>query len=238
MDLEQEKQEQGISLAEIFRILKLNWLLITLITTFALIISAVFSYTFVQDQYKSSTEMLVLMYSGSTVDPENPQYDLINSQRMLETAATLIKSDYILNKLRDANTVEIPEDMTNSQIKSHISVAYSNSSFVMTVTFKHPDQEFAQSMSNELTAIAVSTLKHDFNGNFLKLTDASIPENDTPSKILYTIIGTIGGLVLSIGIVFIKQLFNNSYNSKEELEKGLGLQVLGVIPEFEMKEKK
>lgn len=237
MELEHEKQEEGISLADFFRLLRLNWILIFVITIFATVVSGVFSYTMVQDKYKSSSEMLVLMYSqGSTGDPDNPQYDPLMSQRYIETTVLLIQSDYIINKLRDANTVDIPDDMSNTAIKNQISVTSSNTSFIIRISYTHPDKEFAQNMTNELTAISSATLMNDFHGNFLKLTDASEPESDTPSKVLYTLIGTLLGVVLSVGFVLIKQLLSNTYRTKEQLEAGTGLQVLGVIPKFQMKE--
>ena len=43
----------------------------------------------------------------------------------------------------------------------------------------------------------------------------------------------IGGLIISIGGVVMMMYFNNTFKSKEPLEKELPLAVLGTIPDIE-----
>jgi capsular polysaccharide biosynthesis protein len=53
---------------------------------------------------------------------------------------------------------------------------------------------------------------------------------------LLLIIGVLLGGILGVGIVLVMELTNNTYRTKEELEADFDLQVLGVIPSFEVKE--
>lgn len=234
-----ESQDSGISLSDIFRLLKLNWLLIICFTFVATVAAALFSIFMMPEKYKSSSEMMVFMYStGANIDPENPVYDLNASRLFIDTAIGIIKSDYVLNEARLDADFTIPTDIKNSDIVKNISVTSSSASFIIKVTYTNEDPQFAQQMTSLITTVTVKLLNKDFNGNFIKLTDASTPEDDSPSKILYMIVGAMGGFILAVGIVFLKQILKNSYMTKEELEKGIGVQVLGVIPEFTIKERK
>lgn len=237
-----ENQDSGISLADIFRLLRVNWILILSLTFAATVAAGLYSFTMVPNKYKSSSEMMVFMYStGSNVDPENPIYDLNASRLFIDTAIGIIRSDYVINEVRnDADDfgVEIPSTMKNSDIVRNISVTSSSTSFIIKVSYLSEDETFAQEMADLITSVTVKLLQEDFNGNFIKLTAASTPEDDSPNKILYTIVGAIGGAVLAVGIIFLKQLIRNAYMTKDELEKGTGIQVLGVIPEFTIKERR
>src|SRR5690554_2772046 len=75
-----------------------------------------------------------------------------------------------------------------------------------------------------------------FKDTFIVLSRASDPIDDSPNRILFIIIGLMGGAIVGVGLAFVKHLFNNSYMTREQLEQGTGIQVIGVIPEFEMKE--
>ena len=52
-------------------------------------------------------------------------------------------------------------------------------------------------------------------------------------KIMIMSIAFIFGLIVSIGGVIMMMYFNNTFKSKETLEKELGLVVLGTIPDIQ-----
>jgi capsular polysaccharide biosynthesis protein len=79
---------------------------------------------------------------------------------------------------------------------------------------------------------AFSTLKNKVT----RTSYADVGVYEAPNKPLYVVIGIILGGITGLGFVFIKELMNNSFKSKEQLEAAFKIQVLGVIPEFEVKE--
>ena len=160
------------------------------------------------------------------------------SPAQLVTTVTLIKSDAVINKLRDAGNVSIPENLTNDKIKNSITVGSTPNDFVVSITYTSTDKEFAQAMADELLVTILDYLDEKFPAISLSdyISRASVPTEDRANKILYTLVGALIGVAISIVIILLNKLFRNTYHSKEELETGIGIQVLGVIPEYEIKE--
>ncbi len=243
MDLElQEKQESGMSLSDIFNIVKKSWILISVFTVIIGGLAGVFAFTMVDNQYKSTSEVLVQVPTATGNPDEGINFT--DTQRLIQTAAEFVSSDNIINEVRVSNLITNQShilklaDMTNADIKDAIDVSSSTSSFIIRISFTSKDSDFSQVMTQAITTVIIETEVSLFKDKFFQLSSAGEPEDDSPNKILYVIVGIIGGAIVGLGIAFIKELFSNSYMTKEQLEMGTGIQVLGVIPEFEMKEKK
>src|SRR5690554_5036127 len=98
MDLEnKEHEESGLSLADIISIVKLNWIMIVVLTLFVGLLTFGYVSRFVEDRYKSTSELLVQVpLTGGQIDSNT----LINSQRLLDTAPEYAKSPHIVDKLK------------------------------------------------------------------------------------------------------------------------------------------
>ena len=243
MDFEnKEQQESGLSLVDIFNIIKNSWLMILFFTLLIGALTFFYVGRYVEDRYKSTSELLVQVpVSGGQIDSNT----LINSQRLLETASEFAKSSYIISKVRTeysnffhtAENEAILNAITDSTIVKNISVSYSNTSFIIKVSYSHENADFAQIMTDALTQALMDEEDVEmFKDTFIVLSRASDPMDDSPNRILFIIIGLMGGAIVGVGLAFVKHLFNNSYMTREQLEQGTGIQVIGVIPEFEMKE--
>jgi len=245
MDLEnKEQQESGLSLADILTIVKANWIMIAILTLFMGLLTYFYVSNFVEDRYKSTSEILVQVpVPSGQVDSTS----LLNSQRLLDTASEFVRSPYVAGKLRETEYYSLftnPEhqalldDLSISAITSSISVASSNTSFILRLSYGHSNPDFTQVMVSVLTTIIIENDIDMLRDSFLELSPASDPVDDSPNRVLYIIVGLMGGAIVGVGLAFVKHLFNNSYMTKEQLEQGIGVQVIGVIPAFEMKEGK
>ncbi|MFH0767462.1 MAG: hypothetical protein V1920_05165, partial [Bacillota bacterium] len=127
------------------------------------------------------------------------------------------------------------------QLQSNLNVQSGTTSYFINISYISEDNQLSGEVVN---AVIESTI--DFaNGNVAILTDNIIRTSyaddgiyESPNKPLYVVIGIILGGIIGIGFAFIKEFFNNTFKTKEQLEAAFGIQVLGVIPEFEVKEVK
>ena len=55
----------------------------------------------------------------------------------------------------------------------------------------------------------------------------------SPNKKMNIAIAFLLGLMVSVGLVFLLEYLDNTYKNKDQLEKELGIPVLGAIPDIE-----
>jgi len=235
MNEQQVEQTSEISLLDLYKILKNNFILILVLTLLIGTIAGVFAFVIVDPKYKSNADIMVQVpFEGSS---EN--FDLINAQRLLPTVAEFLQSERVLDNVID----ELGLDLTVAQIKSGLNVRSSTTSYFIYISYESVDSQLSRDIVNTVIqeAITLANADDDFSIFRNKITQTSTGKLGTyssPNRPLYVIIGLILGGIVGVGIALIKELFNNTYKSKEQLEQNFGIQVLGVIPQFEVKEVK
>lgn len=235
MNEQQVEQTSEISLLDLYKILKNNFILILVLTLLIGTIAGVFAFVIVDPKYKSNADIMVQVpFEGSS---EN--FDLINAQRLLPIVAEFLQSERVLDNVID----ELGLDLTVAQIKSGLNVRSSTTSYFIYISYESVDSQLSRDIVNTVIqeAITLANADDDFSIFRNKITQTSTGKLGTyssPNRPLYVIIGLILGGIVGVGIALIKELFNNTYKSKEQLEQNFGIQVLGVIPQFEVKEVK
>jgi len=235
MNEQQVEQTSEISLVDLYKILKNNLILILVLTLLIGTIAGVFAFVIVDPKYKSNADIMVQVpFEGSS---EN--FDLLNAQRLLPTVAEFLQSERVLDNVID----ELGLDMTVAQIKTGFNVRSSTTSYFIYISYESTDAQLSRDIVNTviLEAIALANADDDFSIFRNKITQTSTGKlgiYSSPNRPLYVIIGLILGGIVGVGLALVKELFNNTYKSKEQLEQSFGIQVLGVIPQFEVKEVK
>ena len=235
MNEQQIDQGSEISLVDLYKILKHNFILIVVLTLLIGTIAGVFAFVVVDPKYKSNADIMVQVpFEGSS---EN--FDLLNAQRLLPTVAEFLKSERVLENVID----ELALDMTIGQIKSGLSIRSSTTSYFIYISYESVDPELSRDIVNTviLEAIELANTEDDFSIFRNKITQTSTGRTgaySSPNRPLYVIIGLILGGILGVGFALVKELFNNTFRTKEQLESSFDIQVLGVIPQFEVKEVK
>lgn len=234
MNEQQHEHENEISLLDLYKILRNNLVLILTLTFLIGAIAGAYAFLVADPKYKSNAYVMV------QVQVENPggnSFDLINAQRLLATAADLISMPVVLDKVIE----ELELDMTPNQLKRNLTVSSSNTSYFINVSYISEDNIQSKEVVNAVISAAIEFADENvliLKDNIIRTSYADNGVYDSPNKALYVVIGLILGGILGVGIAFIKEMFNNTYRSKDQLEAAFGIQVLGVIPEFEVKEGK
>ena len=72
------------------------------------------------------------------------------------------------------------------------------------------------------------------NTQILEISYKSIDRKEplTNNLLRNLVVAFIGGCVLSVSLVLLMDFFNNTFNSKEDVERNLGLPIIGVIPRY------
>ncbi len=233
MENQQLESTNEISLIDLFKILRANLIMIVAFTLAIGLIAALYAFLVATPKYKSNAYVLVaVQVSGSQGD----SFDLINAQRLLTTAGDLISMPVVLEQV--INVLDL--DLTPTQLKNNLTVTSSTTSFFINVSYLSEDPVLAKDVVNEVINQAIIFANANIpilDDNIVRTSYANNGIYDSPNKVLYVVIGLILGGIVGVGFAFLKEMLNNTFRSKEQLEAAFGIQVLGVIPEFEVKEK-
>jgi len=233
MDNQQVDSTNEISLIDLFRILRAHLVMIVLFTVIVGLIAGLYAFLVATPKYKSNAHVMVAVQSSASSD----SFDLINAQRLLTTTAELISMPVVLEQVIN----ELNLNMTTGQLRSNLTVSSSNTSFFITISYISEDPVLAKDVVNTVISKAIEFADNNIpilEDNILRTSFANNGTYDSPNKTLYVVIGIMLGGIMGVGIAFVKEMFNNTFKTKEQLEQAFGIQVLGVIPEFELKEGK
>jgi capsular polysaccharide biosynthesis protein len=233
-DQNMDIQENEISLLDLYLIVRKNFIIILTFTILFAMIAAAYAFWIVDETYASNADVMVQVQTDPTVDGS---YDYNTAQKLLATIAEFMSKDIVLDEVvRDLDLSYTP-----SQIRSNLSVTSSNTSFFINIKFVDADAELARKIVDSVIDNAIQIVNNNdafssLKNKITRTSFADVGDYEAPNKPLYVAIGIILGGIAGLGFVFIKELMNNSYKSKEQLENAFNIQVLGVIPKYEVKE--
>lgn len=234
MNNEQLEQTNEISLVDLFKILRSHLLLITVLTLLFGAVAAFYAFAVADPTYKSNAYVMVQVQVEGT---SGNSFDLVNAQRLMATAADLISMPVVLDKVIE----DLDLDITAAQLKSNLTVSSSTTSYFINVSYLSGNPEESKEIVNAVIDSAIAFANDNvaiLEDNIIRTSTANNGVYDSPNKILYVVIGLILGGIVGVGFAFLQEMFNNTFRTKEQLELAFGIQVLGVIPEFEIKEQK
>ncbi|OIK10589.1 capsular biosynthesis protein [Bacillus sp. MUM 116] len=225
--------EETISLQELLQTLKKRLRLILSITFLAVLISGVVSYVFLTPIYQASTQLLV----NQTKSKENLyNYNEVQTNlQLINTYNVIIKSPAILDLvIKDLNL-----KMTVKELNKKITVQNETNSQVVNLSVQDPDLAKAAKIANKIAAIFQEKIVKVMNvDNVSILSKATVAENPDPIKprpLLNIAIALVVGLMAGAGLAFLLEYLDNTVKDEQEIEKLVGLPVLGVIAEMDDK---
>lgn len=219
-------EEQVISIEEIFEALKKRWKMIALITILATVISGVLSFFVIDPVYEASTKVFIGKEENS--EESYNSNDIAMYQKLLKTYAEAIKT----RDLIDASIKASKYDLTVGQVSSGLTVVPVADTQILQIKYQSKDPKEAEvilkSISNEFIKISKELVP---NGNVRVIEAVEMPERPiSPNKKMNIAIAFLLGLMVSVGLVFLLEYMDNTYKTKEQLEKELEIPVLGIIP--------
>ena len=224
-----DMEEQVISISEIIQALKKRWIMILSITMIATIASGVLSFFFIDPVYEASTKVFIGK-EESNQEAYNTN-DIAMYQKLLKTYAEAIKTKDLVNKVIDDSSY----DLDTEEVLNALTVVPVADTQILQIKYKSKDPKESANTLNKVTNEFIKTSKELVpNGNVRIIEEVEVPEHPvSPNKKMNIAIAFILGLMVSVGIVFLMEYMDNTYKSKEQLEKELGIPVLGIIPSLD-----
>lgn len=222
-----ENTEYEIDLREIFEMLKKRWLMITSITLVAAIVAGVISFFVLKPQYEASTTMMV-SYKQDQEALMNSS-DLQMSQKLVETYTQIVKSERIADKVIE----KLDLDLSTGALNSKISVSQMGTTEILKITVKDNDPQLASLIANTEADIFKQEINEMMKVDNVSIVDvAKVPGGPVaPNKVMNVAIATVLGLMVGVGITFVLEFLDRTYKTPTDIERHLGLPILGTIPD-------
>ncbi|OAT80997.1 capsular biosynthesis protein [Bacillus sp. MKU004] len=219
--------EETISLRELMNTLQKRIKLILLITLTAVLVSGGVSFFLLTPVYQSSTQLLVNQ-SKSEQSVYNASEIQTNLQ-LINTYNVIMKSPAILDKV--INDLDL--NMTVDQLNSKLTVGSQQDSQVVNVSVTDTDPYKAAEIANKTADVFQQEIVKIMNvDNVSILAKAEVGESQSPIKpkpLLNIAIALVVGLLAGVGLAFLLEYLDNTVKTEQEVEKLLGLPVLGSI---------
>lgn len=227
---ENGQRQDSFDLLDFLKQIKKN--LIFLILAMILTGSAGFciSKYLIEAQYESAVMMIVntRQDNSGTVTNDNIQ----SAQNLVSTYSIIVKSNSVLNEA--IQKLDLPMDYEELKQKVYINAV--DDTQVMRVAVRDSDPKRAENILKEIVKIAPDRIVDAVEAGSCKVISQAVTGNSPvePNVIKNTMLAAAIGLVLSVMIVAMVQLFSiKKIIDDDDVQKYIGLPVLGVIPEVE-----
>ncbi|MFA5535742.1 MAG: Wzz/FepE/Etk N-terminal domain-containing protein [Bacillota bacterium] len=227
-------QVDEISLIELFGVMRKRFKLIMFVVLAAIIITALATFFVLIPQYQSNTTLMVgkPLHKASVDLDETISYQQIQTNRLLvSTYGEIAKSRLVLDSVIESLDLE----MHSSSLRQKIDVSLVKNTEIIQLTVTDKDPVLAAVIANQLAQAFSEQATKIMNVENIQVIDEAIPSKRPfkPSTRLNLAISAVLGLMAGLLLAFVLEFFDTSIKSPEDVEKYLGLPVIGILPATE-----
>ncbi|CEN89218.1 Cps19aC [[Clostridium] sordellii] len=219
--------EETIDLKEYFLIIKKKAWIIALITSMAMLASGIISFFVLSPVYQTKTTLIVNSDKAPGTDVITGDQISV-SQKLAVTYGEIIKSKTVLDEV--ANQLKIKGGYQN--IEKKLTVSPVADTQILEISVEDTNPQRAADIANTIPTAFTKEVKRITKANNVEVIDkAIVPKSPIkPNKIMNIMISAVLGIMSSLFVIFLLEYMDNKIKSPQDIEKHLGLPLLGVIP--------
>lgn len=218
-----------MELQEYLNILKKRWLLIVVVTLTAAILSGIISYFVIKPTYKADISVIIKGQQNTNTQTSSMNYnDVMMYQKLVKTYSEFTTSRKVMEHAINALGI----NMKPETLKGMISASSKGDTQFLTISVKSKDPKQAMDLANQLAkSLKVVSAEIQDSDNVQILDEAVLPTSpDSPRPLLNIAIAFLLGLMVSVGVVLLLEYLDNTIKTPSDVEKLLGIPVIGTIP--------
>ena len=219
--------EETIDLREYFAIIKKRFWIIALITVVAMVVSGVVSFFMLSPVYEAKSTLIVnTEKSEETQMITGDQFTV--TQKLAVTYGEIIKSRTVLEDVIS----NLKLDSKYEQLAGKITVSPVKDTQIISISVQDTNPKKARDIANEIPKVFEKEVKRITKANDIQVIDKAIlPQGAIkPNKMMNVAIAAVLGMMIGLFVVFLIEYLDNKIKTPQDIEKHLGLSVIGVIP--------
>lgn len=223
-----------MEIIEYLNIIKKRMLLIILVTIGATVLSGVLSYFVITPSYKSDISVIIGKPDSKSQVSQDAYNDVMMYQQLVSTY-----SEFVTSRKVSENVIKtLKLNMTSDDLQKMVTVTPKANTEFLTIAVKSTDPKQAMDIANQF-AKSLKSVSYDVK----KVDNVQILDNAvepivpaSPNPKLNMAIAFFIGLMVSLGIAFLLEYLDNTVKTQEDIEKLVGVPVIGIIPLTEDKQ--
>lgn len=217
-------EEIEIDLKELFFELLNNWVLIAVSGVLAGAIMFCISAFILVPQYESTSELYVLSKSTSITSLADIQM------------GTSLTNDYIVvvqgRPVLEQVIANLGLEETYTSLASRIEIENPSNSRILQITVTDEIPERAKAIADEIANVGSAFIAEKMQQDAPTVLQYGYTDGNpvSPNKTMNTLLGVLVGIFLAAAAVTVGFLMNDTIMSADDIERRLGLNVLGTLP--------
>ncbi|WP_210127908.1 MULTISPECIES: Wzz/FepE/Etk N-terminal domain-containing protein [unclassified Staphylococcus] len=219
--------ESTLDLTKILRILKNNLKLLIILPLVCLLISAIVTLFFLDEEYQATTQVLV---NQKESDSQMMAQEVQSNIQLVNTYSEIVKSPRILDKV----SKELNRKYSASELSSMLTVTNQAESQLLNIDVVSKSGKDSEKVANKLAEVfsdEVPDIMNVDNVSILSTADDTTKQV-APKTMINLVMGIVIGLIIALIIIFIKEIFDKRIKSETDVENELEIPVLGSIQKF------
>lgn len=224
----QGQELETIDLREILHILKKNKHILIIVPLVAMIVAAFISFFTLRPVYQSFTVLMVSKTHSGEHAPLIQYYDLLIADKLVQTYGKIAKSRSVLKEVIELENLETTVEGLSGQIQ----VSPLENTQLIKIAVNDTDPEKATRIANRVADVFMVKVVEIMKLDNVKVIDKAVVPS-TPikpnKKLNNIIIAGVLGLMVAVGLVFLKEFLDRTIKASDDVKKHLELPVLGNI---------
>jgi Capsular polysaccharide biosynthesis protein len=218
----------SLNLRDLLYVLKKRFKFILAVTIGSTLISGVFTFSVIKPTYEAKTTIVIGKADGGKDDKSQYNYnDIMMFQKLVKTYSEIGKSESVAE-----NASAKLGNISPEQIQKALTVTPQADTQIVELKVESNNPEKAYLMMNAVSNSFIQESKRIYPlGNIQVMDGAKIPQKPIkPNKLLNIFAAFVIGLMVSVGISFVLEYMDSTIKTEDDINKYLGLPVIGIVP--------
>ena len=222
---------EEVDLKELFIYFSKKFSIIVAITILFLLTGFVYTMFIKTPMYKGDTTLILVNRDLENTNQTITQSDIVLNQKLVSTYTQIVKSKKVLKQVIDSLNL----NYSYGELCNKVAVSNINDTEIIKISVSDENAEKAANIANAIATVFKEEVSEIYHLENVTIIDkAEIAKKPYNIKLMKTMgISFVGGIAVSIMLLFILFYFDTSIKSSEEVEKKLGVVVIGTVPHID-----